>query len=115
MTLLERAAIGLTVVIVCAAWAGVVLLLGLAQIHPYRPRTAVGWLVFVAGVPLAWILFETFGALLDREPMGRWVDRRTSNKRFSFVRILYLLVRTLLVLGLVLLTIWAGATYGPAL
>jgi hypothetical protein len=115
MKLLERAAIWLTALIVCAAFSGVVVLLGLAQIHPYRPRTALGWLVFVVGVPLSWILSEAFGALLGREPMGRWVDRRTSNKRFSWVRVWYLLLRTSFVLALVILTIWAGATYVPGL
>ena len=111
----ERAAIWITGLIICAAFSGVALLFGLAQIYPYRPRTAVGWLVFVIGLPLGWLVSEACGALLGREPVGRWVDQRTSEKGFSWVRVLYLLLRTLLVLGLIVLTIWAGATYVPGL
>ncbi len=115
MRMLERGAIWLTALIVVAAFSVVAVLLGLTQISPYRPRSAIGWLVFVIGLPLGWPVSEAFGNFLGREPVGQWVDQRTSEKGFSWVRVLYLLLRTLFVLGLIILTIWAGATYVPGL
>jgi hypothetical protein len=115
MKLLERAAIWITGLIICAAFSGVALLFGLAQIYPYRPRTPLAWLLFVLGVPLAWITTAAFGALLDREPMGRWVDRWTAANGFSWVRVLYLSFRTLFVMALLLLAIWVSVSYLPTL
>jgi hypothetical protein len=114
MKLLERTAIWLTALIVCAAFFGVAVLLESAQ-TPYRPRTAMEWLILVVGVPLGWFLSDAFGDWLSREPVGRWVDRRTSDRSFSWVRVCYLLFRTLFVLALITFTIWAGSTFMPGL
>ena len=115
MKLLERAVSWFMGLIVCAAFLAAAVLFGLAQTYPYRPRSALAWLIFVVSIPLAWILSEAFGALLDREPAGQWVDRRTANKRFSWIRVLYLLLRTVLVLAVIALTIWFAVSYMPAL
>ena len=116
MRLLERVRVRFTGLIACAAILAVAVLLGLAETYPYRPRTALGWLLFVfVGVPLGWIISGVFEALLDREPAGQWVKRRTAHKRFSWVRVLYLLVRTLFALAVIMLTIWFAISYVPAL
>jgi hypothetical protein len=39
MTRLEQVIVGLVALAVAVAFFGVVVLLGIAQIHPYRPRT----------------------------------------------------------------------------
>jgi hypothetical protein len=116
MKLLERVRVRFTGLIVCAAILAVAVLLGLAETYPYRPRTALGWLLFVfVGVPLGWIISGVFEALLDREPAGQWVNRRTANKPFSWVRVFYLLLRTLFLLAVILLTVWLAVSYLPAL
>ncbi len=109
-----RAANWLTSLIVCAAWLGAAVLFELAQTYSYRPHTVLGWLLFVVAIPVAWVLSEAFGALLDREPAGQWVDRRTANKRFSWARVLYLLLRTLLVLVVITAAVWFAVSYAPA-
>ena len=116
MKLHERVGVRFTGLIACTAILAVAVLLGLAETYPYRPHTALGWLLFVfVGVPLGWIISGAFEALLDREPAGQWVKRRTANKRFSWVRILYLLLRTLFALAAIMLTIWFAISYAPAL
>lgn len=115
MRLLDRVSTWSTGLIVSVAFLAAVVLLGLAQIYPYRPRTATGWLLFVVGVPVAWVVSELVADLLDREPAGQWVDGRTANKPFSWVRVSYLLLRTLIVLAFIMFMIWCGATYAPAL
>ena len=115
MKLLERAIGWVTGLIVCGAFLALAVIFGLAQTYPYRPRTGLGWLLFVIGVPLAWVLSAAFEALLDREPVGRWVSRRTANKRFSWARVLYLLVRALCALAVIALTIWLAVSYVPTL
>ncbi len=115
MRWIEKAVSWLTALIVGAAFWAAAMLFGLAQTYPYRPRTALGWLLFAIGIPLAWALSEAFGALLGREPAGQWVDRRTANKRFSWARVLYLLLRTLLLLAFIMLAIWLVVSYVPVL
>ena len=116
MKLLDRVGVRFTGLIACAAILAVAALLGLAETYPYRPRTALGWLLFVfVGVPIGWIISGAFEALVDRDPAGQWVNRRTASKRFSWVRVLYLLLRTLFLLALIMLTIWLAVSYVPAL
>jgi hypothetical protein len=113
MTLFEKARIWFVALVAGAAVLAVAILFELAQIYPYRPHTYLGWMVFAVGVPLAWIISGALEALIDREPVGRWVDRQTADQRFSWGRALYLLVRTLFVLALFTFTIWlAGRFFG---
>src|SRR6476469_2780047 len=116
MKLPERVGVRFTQLIACATILAVAVLLGLAETYPYRPRTAFGWLLFIfVGVPIGWIISGAFEALVDRDPAGQWVDRRTASKRFSWVRVFYLLLRTLFLMALIVLTIWLAVSYVPAL
>lgn len=50
---------------------------------------------------------EWLGEVLDREPLGRWVDSRTAEHRFSGTRVLYQLIKSLAFLGTVGGIAWA--------
>jgi hypothetical protein len=116
MKLRDRVRVRSTGLIACAAILAVAVLLGLAETYPYRPSTTLGWLLFVlVGIPIGWIISGAFEALVDRDPAGRWMNRRTASKRFSWVRVLYLFLRRLFLLAVVMLTIWVAVSYVPAL
>ena len=116
MKLLERVGVRFTGLIACVGILAVAVLLGLVETCPYRPRTALGWLLFVL------LAFRSDGSypeplkpVGDRDPAGQWVNRRTASKRFSWMRALYLLLRTFFLLALIMLTIWLAVSYVPAL
>jgi hypothetical protein len=73
---------------------------------PFRPRTVLGWVAFLLLAPVVFVAFEAGSALVDREPIGRWVEKRTGGTRFSVARITYVLLRAIVVLGLLMLVAW---------
>jgi hypothetical protein len=90
-------------------------LLGLTAVYawPFWPQTYLGWLLFLLFGPALFLVVEAAGEKLNREPMGRWVDTRTSEHRFSVTRVLYLLIKSVLVLGVIGGIIWAAHFYVP--
>ena len=85
------------------------------------PRTVVGWALCIAMGPVAYVAgvvaVELTMSLLHRLPWVRrpseWVERRTAQKHFSWLRVGYALVGPLclLVVGLIL---WAYEESRPA-
>jgi hypothetical protein len=68
--------------VLSAAWAimgGLMLL----EAFPIRPRTSLGWALFVVAGPLLWLAAEAFGTLLEREPVGRWTERMDARAQSS--------------------------------
>jgi hypothetical protein len=53
------------------------------------------------------LVAEAIGEVVSREPLGRWVDTRTAKQRFSGIRVLYQLIKSLFFLGLLGGIIWA--------
>lgn len=96
-------------------WLAVIaLLLFSLRLGGLWPRSAVAWLlVFVLG-PLIFLVYEILGGavgeLIDRLPGIRHLDgaveRRTATERFSGLRILYYLVRFLVLLLPIGLLAW---------
>lgn len=127
MNLLERAVIWFAALVTGVVFLGAAVLFGLVQTYPYWPRTILGWVLFVVGFPVVFIVAEFLIALLEREPVGRWVDDRTATKAFSWIRILYLALRTVLVAVVIGAAIWlvgsrlsevrdfVGRHFGPSL
>ena len=85
------------------------LLLGAAAVYawPFWPRTGLGWFVFLLFAPAFIVIAEAVGEVLGREPLGRWVETRTSEHRFSGTRVLYQLIKSLLFLGAIGGIVWA--------
>jgi hypothetical protein len=110
MNLLQRAVIWCTALV-----TGVALLLvfGLVEFYNHWPRTRIGWFLFVVGFPTVFIAVDFLGALLDREPVGRWVDDRTATKPFSWIRILYLTLRTMFLMVVIGAAVWLVGSRFP--
>ena len=93
-------------------------------IYGIQPQSRTGWLLFIFFGPPAYavaeILGEAFVGRVDRAPGLRFLNtrvaERTAGVRFSWERVGYLLLRTLLIIGVFLAAI-AGIQYalpGPA-
>lgn len=66
--------------------------LALLQLFPIRPRSWDAWLLFFTLIVPFTIIFEFVGELLCRNTICQAVEYRTSNKRFSWLRIFTWLV-----------------------
>jgi hypothetical protein len=86
----------------------------LVEVFPIRPRTRLGWALFVVAGPLLWLAAEAFGTLLEREPVGRWIERETArSSALSFARVVYLLVRAAIVFCLIFVIGWLVNSVAP--
>jgi hypothetical protein len=115
MNLVERGIVSLTAVIAVVVCLAVAALLGVAQLHPYRPRTGVGWLLCFLAAPLTLGALVLLGQVIDREPFGRWLKTRHGQKRAASVTTGYLVLRTVLMLALLVGTAWCIGSHTPSL
>jgi hypothetical protein len=89
------------------------LIVALLYAVPFWPRTRLGWVLFVLFGPGLLLGGEMLGEVIDREPLGRWVNARTAGRRFSTTRVLYLLARALVLLGLLAVAGWVIQQLAP--
>jgi hypothetical protein len=110
MTFVDRSSHWRTGLIVAAAVLALAVIVGLAQRPSDGPHSVWDWMLVGAVTVATWLALEVVGALLgnlvEREPVGRWVLRRTADKSFSSLRVLYLLARSLILIGCIGLAIW---------
>ena len=95
------------VVVVIATWLALGVLV-LFELLPAWPRTVVGWAVLLFAGPAMLLVGEAAGKAMEAEPIGRWVAGRTATRRFSFLRLGYLLVRVLVTASIVLTLFWVA-------
>jgi hypothetical protein len=81
----------------------------LLQLLPFHPRSALGWIVFVAVAVPVTIFGELIGDLLLRNSVSAAVDRRTSCTALSWVRIGYVLGVLISFVAIIFLGVWAWA------
>lgn len=100
--------------LVFAAYAVAVLFL-LVVSAPLRPRTALGWILFiVVGPPLA-VALEWLGERFTSVPGAAAIVRGTARRRLSVLRIAYLAVWFLILLGATLGSIYLLSRLFPGL
>jgi hypothetical protein len=111
---LERGIVAVTALISATAFLAVAVLLAVAEIHPYRPRTAAGWLLFLFGTPLVLGALALLSAFVDREPLGRRLAKHLEQTKLAWLATTYLAFRTLLVLGLAGVAVWLVVSHSTA-
>jgi hypothetical protein len=103
---LERAIVGVTAAVHVCMVLAVIALFAVAQIEPYRPRTPTGWLLLSGGVALTYGLGVLLQPLLRRDPFERGLDVHLGGRQMWWMVDVYLSIRTLLVLGLIVMSWW---------
>jgi hypothetical protein len=100
--------------VVVAAIASVALFFGVAQIHPYRPRTGTGWFLLVAAPLLVLGSLALIARVVEQDPFGRWLATHGRNGS-GWRTALYLPIRTVIVLGVLLVAAWYAVAQSAAI
>jgi hypothetical protein len=95
---LQRVIKFLGLYVAISIFAAVVLLI---YVFSHYPKSIVGWvLFFVLALPIA-IIGEAIGEAIWRNPVARKLERLTSDRSLSWLRICYGFIAILLLSGLV--------------
>jgi hypothetical protein len=114
MNRIEQGIISCVALVVAAAFTGVALFFDLAQIHPYRPRTGTGWSLLVAAPLLVLGSLSLIARVVEQDPFARWLATHGRNGS-GWRTALYLPIRTVFVLGVLLLAMWYAVAQSPAM
>ena len=100
------------------AWTALAVAVALSV--PFKQLNSVGeWLLLVVIGPPAYLLVtalgelagEAFGCLPGVKQSNAFIERSTKGKRISFIRIIWYLAMSLIVMALVLAITWAVRAY----